>query len=80
MALGISESIALTGPGLCFKCRDKEALEMLLEQHGMNTEKFSGFEGAFRIIAAPEGTKIYLFDEDFLGESYVVDESDDPPD
>ena len=80
MALGISESIALTGPGLCFKCRDKEAVEMLLEQHGMNTEKFPGFEGAFRIIATPEGTKIYLFDEDFLGESYVVDESDDPPD
>lgn len=80
MALGLSESIALNGAGLCFKCRDKDAIEDQLEQQGIRSEKFPGFEGAFRVIAAPEGTRIYLFDEDFLGEAYVVDESDDPPD
>jgi hypothetical protein len=28
---------------------------------------------------APEGTSLFVFSEDFLGESYLVDESDDPP-
>ena len=39
-----------------------------------------GFEGAFVELRAPEGTTLYAFDEDFLGESYVVDESDELPD
>ena len=37
----------------------------------------AGYEGAFRAITAPEGTCLYLFDEDFLGEGIQVDESDD---
>ena len=30
-------------------------------------------------IDAPEGTEIFLFNEDFLGELYEVEESDEPP-
>ena len=79
IALGLSESIALKGPGLCFKCHDNDAIGTLVERHGLRSMKFPGFEGASRVIEAPEGTTIFLFDEDFLGEAYVVDESDTPP-
>lgn len=75
--IGLSESIALNGPSLSFKCADREALLALLEHDGMRFEKFPGFEGAFVAIRAPEGTILYVFDEDFLGEAYEVDESDD---
>ena len=34
-----------------------------------------GFEGAFVAIRAPEGTTLFAFEEDFLGESYEVEES-----
>lgn len=77
VALGLSESIALEAPSLCFRCPDRNALLNLLEQHGFDYEKFPGFEGAFVAIRAPEGTVLYAFDEDFLGESYEVDESGD---
>lgn len=77
IALGLSESIALQGPSLCFKCHDKSVIEALCDRHGYTTQKFPGFEGAFRAIRAPEGTCLYLFDEDFLGEGIEVDESDD---
>ena len=46
----------------------------------MDFEKFPGFEGAFVAIQAPEGTTLYVFEEDFLGEAYEVDESDDVSD
>lgn len=75
--VGLSESIALSAPSLCFKCRDKQALKSIVEHRGLEHETFPGFEGAFLKLEAPEGTPIYLFDEDFLGESYEVDESDD---
>ena len=75
--VGLSESIALSGPSLCFKCHDKEALANIIEQHGFTQEKFPGFEGAFVALKAPEGTMLYMFDEDFLGETYEVAESDD---
>jgi len=75
--VGLSESIALSGPSLCFKCHDKEALTNLIERHGFVQEKFPGFEGAFVALKAPEGTMLYMFDEDFLGETYEVAESDD---
>jgi len=75
--LGLSESIALTGPSLSFKCADRPGLIALLEQHAMNFENFPGFEGAFVAIKAPEGTTLYAFEEDFLGEAYEVEESDD---
>ncbi len=75
--LGLSESIALTGPSLSFKCADRDGLMTLLDHNDMRTEKFPGFEGAFVAIRAPEGTMLYVFDEDFLGEAYEVDESDD---
>ena len=75
--LGLSESIALKGPSLCFKCPDRHGLMGLLEQLGMDVEKFPGFEGAFAAIRAPEGTTLFVFEEDFLGEAYEVDESGD---
>ena len=75
--LGLSESIALEGPSLCFKCPDRHGLMGLLEQRGMDFDKFPGFEGAFVAIRAPEGTTLFAFEEDFLGEAYEVDESGD---
>lgn len=80
VALGLSESIALEAPSLCFRCRDRQGLMELLEQRGIEHEKFPGFEGAFVEIRAPEGTTLYAFDEDFLGEAYEVDEDGDPAD
>ncbi len=78
VALGLSESIALKSPSLCFRCSDRATLLTLLEQRGLSYEKFPGFEGAFVAITAPEGTVLYAFDEDFLGEKYEVDEDGDP--
>jgi len=74
--LGLSESIALSAPSLCFKCPDRQELMDLIEQQGMTFEKFPGFEGAFVAIRAPEGTMLYAFEEDFLGENYEVDETE----
>jgi hypothetical protein len=78
MALGLSESIALTGPSICFKCDDKATLNQAIEQHGLKHKLYPGYEGAMLELLAPEGTTLFVFSEDFLGESYVVDESDDP--
>lgn len=75
--LGLSESIALDGPSLCFKCHDKDALKALLDQHGLEAKNYPGYEGALLAIKAPEGTTLFAFEEDFLGEPYEVDESDD---
>lgn len=80
VSLGLSESIALDGPALCYKCNDRDALIASAEQHGLRLQKFPGYEGAFAVLAAPEGTRLYLFDEDFLGESYEVSEDPLPPD
>jgi hypothetical protein len=77
-AVGLSESIALESPSLCFKCHDKEALLAIIEKYGLEHEEFPGYEGAFVAIKAPEGTTLLAFEEDFLGEKYEVDESDDP--
>jgi hypothetical protein len=79
IAIGLSESIALSTPSLCFKCDDKESLTAMIDSEYLSNKKFPGFEGAFVELTAPEGTKIYVFDEDFLGESYVVDEMDEMP-
>jgi len=73
--LGLSESIALNAPSLCFKCPDRKELMNLIEQQGMTFEKFPGYEGAFVAIKAPEGTTLFAFDEDFLGEKYEVEET-----
>ena len=79
MSLGLSESIALSGPSLCFRCDDREAVWIALAKHGFAHKEFPGFEGAFMSVKAPEGTEIFLFDEDFLGELYEVEETDEPP-
>ena len=78
VALGLSESIALNGPSLCFRNPDREGLMALLQQRGFAFEKYPGYEGAYVAITAPEGTTLYVFEEDFLGEAYEVDESGDP--
>lgn len=79
MSLGLSESIALDGPSLCFRCDNREAVWIALAKNGFTHKEYPGFEGAFMSITAPEGTSLYLFDEDFLGELYEVDETEDPP-
>jgi len=77
VAIGLSESIALDSPSLCFKCNDKEALTAIIENEALRVQRFPGYEGAFVAIRAPEGTMLYLFDEDFLGEPIEVDEDVD---
>lgn len=77
IALGLSESIALKAPSLCFRCRDKQALMDAIARHDLEHEKFPGYEGAFVALVAPEGTRLYAFDEDFLGDLIEVEESDD---
>ena len=76
LKMGLSESIALNGPALCFKCRDRTAMDAVIERSDVRSQKFPGYEGAFRVLEAPEGTRLYLFPEDFLGEGYLVEESD----
>lgn len=78
VAVGLSESIALDSPSLCFRCQDRQGLFKIIEQHGFEHQKFPGYEGAFVSLTAPEGTTLFAFDQDFLGESYEVQESDDP--
>lgn len=78
--IGLSESIAVEAPSPCFKCPDRHQLMGILEQNGLNFEKYPGFEGAFVAIKAPEGTTLFAFEEDFLGEKYEVDESGDVSD
>ncbi len=75
--VGLSESIALKGPSLCFRCQDRQALKRLIAREALSYTEFPGFEGAFIALEAPEGTTLYAFDEDFLGEAYEVDETDD---
>lgn len=75
--LGLSESIALKNPSLCFRSPDRNELMALIRQRGFDFEKYPGYEGAFVAIRAPEGTTLYVFEEDFLGEPYEVDESGD---
>ena len=79
LPLGLSESIALDGPSICFRCDDKESVWIALAQHGFQHKEYPGFEGAFMLLTAPEGTDLFLFDEDFLGELYEVEETDDSP-
>lgn len=75
LSLGLSESIALDGPSLCFRCNDKDAVWTAIALHGFTFTEFPGFEGAFMALQAPEGTMLFLFKEDFLGESYEVAET-----
>jgi len=79
LPLGLSESIALRGPALAFRCADREAVWIALAKHGFEHKEFPGYEGAFMSITAPEGTDLFLFEEDFLGELYEVEETDEPP-
>jgi len=80
MPLGLSESIALTAPSLSLRCNDRDAIWIALARHSFDHKEFPGFEGAFMSITAPEGTNLFLFDGDFLGETYVVDENGEDDD
>ena len=80
ISLGLSESIALTGPSLCFRCDDREAVWIALAKDGYEHHEFPGYEGAFMALTAPEGTMLFLFEEDFLGELYEVSEGEESPD
>ena len=53
IALGLSESIALHGPSLCFKCPDRDVILEVCDRHGIRYQKFPGYEGAFAAIEAP---------------------------
>lgn len=74
IAIGLSESIALSTPSLCFRCSDRTPLNTIIEEDMLAHTPYPGFEGAFVELRAPEGTALYVFDEDFLGEAYVVSE------
>ena len=76
-AIGLSESIAVKNPSLSFRCEDRSPLAGHIEQHGISHALHPGFEGAFVEIVAPEGTSLFVFDEDFLGESYIVSEGEE---
>jgi hypothetical protein len=78
--VGLSESIALEAPSPCFRCNDREALQSLLDRESLQHALFPGYEGALAALRTPEGTMLYVFDEDFLGEGYEVTESYDPAD
>ncbi len=80
VALGLSESIALDAPSLCFRNNDRKGFMALIEQRDFDFEKYPGYEGAYVALKAPEGTTLFIFEEDFLGESYEVDESGDRSD
>jgi len=76
LSLGLSESIALECPSLSFRCNDLEAIWIKLAQHGFVHSELPGFEGAPIALTAPEGTPLFLFREDFLGELYEVEEGE----
>ncbi|MEM1173832.1 MAG: hypothetical protein AAGA33_00900 [Pseudomonadota bacterium] len=76
--VGLSESIGLEGTSLCFKLQNAERLAHIVEREQLDYRRYPGFEGARAVIVAPEGTHLYLFDEDFLGETISVEESDEP--
>lgn len=76
VAIGLSESIALNRPSLCFRCEDKTALGTIIEEDMLAHKPYPGFEGAFVELRAPEGTTLFVFNEDFLGDAYVVTEEE----
>ncbi|MEM9688337.1 MAG: hypothetical protein AAF917_02565 [Pseudomonadota bacterium] len=76
--VGLSESIGLEGASLCFKRVDPEPLQAVIEREQMSYRRYPGFEGALGVLVAPEGTHLYVFDEDFLGETISVEETDEP--
>ncbi len=75
--IGLSEHRSLRTPALCFKCQDRGALLQILRHRDINHRVTPDFETARIEITAPEGTTLFVFDEDFLGEPYEVEESVD---
>lgn len=77
VSVGISESLGLDRLSLCFKDPDLDALRKTIEQFDLDHKKFPGYEGARCVLTAPEGTRLFVFDNDFLGEMMEVEESED---
>jgi hypothetical protein len=77
---GLSESIALKNPSLSFRCADRAEFEAAIVRAGIRAQEYPGFEGAFARLDAPEGTALYIFEEDFLGAAYEVEEGGEPLD
>ncbi len=48
-----------------------------IARHGFKFKEFPGYEGAFMMLTAPEGTQLFLFHEDFLGELITVAEGEE---
>ena len=76
LPLGLSESARLRQASLCFKTHDADRLESVCTDAGVTLKPRPGFEGAAYSVTAPDGTTLYVFEQDFLGEGYEVDESD----
>ena len=63
--MGLTLSDAVKDPSLSFIYRDRRQLEQTLEARQIEVEPNPGFENAFGLIRAPEGTVIFLFESDF---------------
>ena len=63
--MGLTLSEAVKQASLSFICRDRAQLEEVLEARQIEIETNPGFENAFGLLRAPEGTTIFLFESDF---------------
>ncbi|MFQ5982097.1 MAG: hypothetical protein ACE5KS_01855 [Woeseiaceae bacterium] len=66
MSLGLSEHNGLKKPSPCFVCDDLTSVLADAERHSLNIDTNPAYESAFLSIEAPEGTRLYLFEADFL--------------
>ncbi len=55
LPLGLSESIALKAPSLCFKCPDRKGLMAHLNQHGPPLPEIPRLRGRVRRHTGPGG-------------------------
>ena len=66
LPLGLSGAAALKRPALCYRCANKTLLNDALERSGINIMATQAYESAFAQLRGPEGTDLFLFEEDFL--------------
>lgn len=66
LPLGLSEHNALKQASPCFVCDDLTSVLADVERHGLKIDTNPRYESSFVSILAPEGTKLYLFESDFL--------------
>ena len=63
--MGLTLDKAVGKTSLSFVCRNRDELMAVLEARQIALETDPGFEGAFGLLVAPEGSTIFLFDSDF---------------